>query len=261
MNEFENLHVEFSEGVAVATFNRPEVMNALNQRTLEELDALLQKLEGDDGVGILILTGAGGKAFVAGADIREFSRLDALSARGLALRGQRLFTRLEEFSRPVVAAVNGFCLGGGCELALACHIRIASENAKFGQPEVKLGIIPGYGGTQRLTRLVGKGKALELILTGEMIAASEAKEIGLVNHVVAAENLLPFCRELAGKMLKNGPLALRYAIQAVNGGAEMSLHQGLDYEATLFGLSAASEDMKEGTRAFLEKRKPEFQGK
>jgi enoyl-CoA hydratase len=211
-------------------------------------------------VRVAIITGEGEKAFVAGADINEFNALSSIEAQDLALRGQALFNLIETCGKPVIAAVNGFALGGGCELALACTIRIASENARFGQPETKLGLIPGYGGTQRLPRLIGKGRALQIILTGEMVRADEAYRIGLVNEVLPSAELLPHAEALAHKIIANAPIATRYSLEAVNKGVHMSLDQGLAYEAALFGLCFATSDKNEGTRAFLEKRAPQFKG-
>jgi enoyl-CoA hydratase len=228
---------------------------------LIELRTALEHCREDEDVKILIVTGSGEKAFVAGADIKELMELDPMEAKETSRFGQAVFDLVERFPKPVIAAINGFCLGGGCELALACHIRIASENAKLGQPEVKLGLIPGYGGTQRLPRMVGKGQALELILTGEMITAQRALEMGLVNHVVSSDVLIDTCKDLAGKIRANGPLAVQYAIEAVNTGLEMPLLSGLALESNLFGLCGATEDMKEGTGAFVEKRHPDFKGK
>lgn len=261
MPSFDHLQVAVKDRIAWLTINRPKVLNALSRKTLEELRQALALLQEDEGTGALVLTGAGSKAFVAGADIREFSGLDSLAGREFARQGQALFTQIETFPKPVIAAINGFCLGGGCELALACHLRIASETATFGQPEVKLGIIPGYGGTQRLPRLIGKGRALEMILSGERIGAEEALRIGLVNRVVGAQELLGACEELAGRILANAPLAVRYSISAVQAGLEMPLESGLELEATLFGLSLATRDAREGVAAFAEKRKAEFKGK
>lgn len=258
---FDNLLYQVEEGIGLLTVNRPDKLNALNRATLKELAAVLQSAETDGQVGALILTGAGEKAFVAGADIGEIQALDAQSGRNFALFGQNLFRVLETFPKPVIAAVNGFALGGGCELAMACHLRVASENARFGQPEVNLGIIPGYGGTQRLPRLVGRGPALELLLTGEMIPAQRAFELGLVNAVVPAGQAVAKARELALKVLAKGPLAVRACIEAVSAGLDMPLEEGTYLEATLFGLLCASEDMKEGTGAFLTKRKAAFQGR
>ena len=261
MNDFEKLKIEAQDQVAVVTIDQPEVLNSLNETTLEELERAFSERLHEEDVGAIIVTGAGEKAFVAGADIKELARLDPLGARLKSSRGHRLMEQIESFPKPVIAAINGFCLGGGCELALACHLRLASENAQIGLPEVKLGLIPGYGGTQRLPRLVGKGRAMEMILSGESISAGKPLEIGLVNEVVAAEELIPRSRELAGKLLQNGPLAVRYSIEAMNDGLEMPLREATRLEATFFGLSCATEDMHEGTRAFLEKRKPKFQGK
>ncbi len=260
MAEYKNLKLELADGVAVVTLNRPQALNALNAETLDELDAVFGELSRRSDARAVVLTGEGEKAFVAGADIKELAAVQGVGARGLAARGQAIFDRIESFPKPVIAAVNGFCLGGGCELAMACHIRIASENARFGQPEVKLGLIPGYGGTQRLPRLVGRGAALELILTGDMIDAAEALRIGLVNRVTAPADLLPECRKLAARILKNAPLAVGLALEAVNRGAGCAMGEALSLEAALFGLSCATEDMKEGTRAFLEKRPARFAG-
>ena len=261
MSQYENVTVEREEGIGQITVNRPDALNALNHVTLIELREALEELRVDPGVKALVLTGAGSKAFVAGADIKELMDLDPMGAKDVSRLGQEIFNEVETYPKPVIAAVNGFCLGGGCELALACHMRIASENARLGQPEVKLGLIPGYGGTQRLPRLIGKGRALEILLSGEMITAQVALEIGLVNRVVPAEELLSTCRALAAKITENGPLAVQYCIEAVNAGLEMPLNEGLALESTYFGLASATEDMKEGTLAFVEKRKPLFKGK
>jgi len=259
--EFRYLKIEIEDRIALVTLNQPEVLNALNQATMEELEeAFLERLKQDD-VGAVILTGAGEKAFVAGGDIKELAALDPLEARLKSRQGHRLLELIEGFSKPVMAAINGFCLGGGCELALACHIRIAAESAQIGLPEVKLGLIPGYGGTQRLSRLVGKGKAMEMILSGESIGAQEAERVGLVNGVVSREDLIPRCRELAARILTNGPLAVRYCMEAINSGLDMPLPEATRLEASLFSLCFATEDMKEGTRAFIEKRKPKFKGR
>ncbi len=261
MAEFKNLKIEIEDRIALLTLNHPEVLNALNQSTMEELEEVFHKRLAQDDVGAVIVTGAGDKAFAAGADIKELAALDPLEARVTSRQGHRILEVIEGFSRPVIAAINGFCLGGGCELALACHIRIAAESAQIGLPEVKLGLIPGYGGTQRLPRLVGKGKAMEMVLSGESVGAQEAQRIGLVNQVVSLEDLIPRCRELATRILANGPLAVRYCIEAINSGLDMPLQEGTRLEASLFGLCCATEDMKEGTRAFLEKKKPQFKGK
>jgi enoyl-CoA hydratase len=256
-----NVLYEVKDRIAVVTVNRPDKLNALNRRTLEELSKAFAAAAADGAVGAVILTGAGEKAFVAGADIGEIAGLDSQSGREFALFGQGVFRTIETFPKPVIAAVNGFALGGGCELAMACHIRLASENASFGQPEVNLGVIPGYGGTQRLARLVGRGLALELLLTGDRIAAPRAAQIGLVNAVVPSAELLGKAGEMARKMLAKAPLALRHCLEAVNTGLDMPLEEGCYLEATLFGLCCASEDMKEGTDAFLQKRKPDFKGR
>jgi enoyl-CoA hydratase len=257
---FEHLLVETDGPVATVTINRPKVLNALNAATLRELDAAMRGLRADDAVRAVVLTGAGGKAFVAGADVTELASLDPAGARAHAELGQGVFDLIEHLGKPVIAAVNGFALGGGCELAMACSIRLASDAAKFGQPEVTLGLIPGFAGTQRLPRLVGKGRALELILRGDMIDAGEAYRIGLVNRVVPAAALLEEARSLARAIAVNAPVAVRYAIEAVNRGLESSFAEGSILEASLFGLSFATGDMREGTRAFVEKRKPEFKG-
>jgi len=258
---YENLLVETRDGVAIVTVNRPEKRNALNDRTIGELEAAFAALAADPDVRGVILTGAGERAFVAGADIAELAAQSPVDGRERGRRGQRVLDRIERLGKPVVAAINGFALGGGCELAMACHLRVASENAKLGTPEVTLGIICGYGGTQRLPRLVGRGRALELLLTGEMVDAQEAYRIGLVNKVVPRETLLAAADALLRKVLANGPLALRFTLEAVSSGLEMPLAEAQLLEATLFGLACTSEDMKEGTQAFLEKRAPKFQGK
>ena len=258
---FENLLVDVSERIATVTFNRPKVLNALNARTIEELDECVRGLEQDSEVGAVIFTGAGEKAFVAGADINELARYSPQQAQECALRGQAVFGRIERMGKPSIAAINGYALGGGCELSIACSMRIASRNARIGQPEVKIGIIPGYGGSQRLPRLIGKGMALEMILTGEPLGAEDALRWGLVNQVVAPEELLPAARTLAKKILSNAPLAIRYSLDAVNQGAEQPLDQALYLESSLFGMVFATEDMREGTEAFLEKRPPRFKGR
>ncbi len=261
MPEFRNLKIEIEDRIALVTIDQPEVLNALNQTTMEELEeAFLKRLTEDD-VGAVILTGAGEKAFVAGADIKELVQLGPLEARLMSRQGHGLLEAIENFLKPVIAAINGFCLGGGCELALACHIRIAAESAQIGLPEVKLGLIPGYSGTQRLPRLVGKGRAIEMVLSGESIGAQEAERIGLVNRVVSREDLIPRCRKLAAAILANGPLAVRYSLEAINSGLDMPLQEATRLEASLFGLCCATEDMKEGTQAFIGKRKPQFKGK
>jgi enoyl-CoA hydratase len=258
---YDNLLFEVNEQIARITFNRPNVLNALNRKTMDELGACLKTVRADDAIRVLILTGAGEKAFIAGADINELSQQTPVLGREYTLYGQEIIHRLETLGKPVIAAINGFALGGGCEVALACTLRIASRNAKLGQPEVKLGIIPGYGGTQRLARLCGKGVAHELILTGEMITAEEALRIGLVNRVVESGELLATAEAIANKIIANAPLAVTYAMEAVERGMEMPQEEGLYLEATLFGLACATQDMREGTRAFLEKRPPKFEGR
>jgi enoyl-CoA hydratase len=258
---YENLLIEKKDAVAVVTVNRPKKLNALNARTLDELDDAFSSLASDGQVKGVVITGAGEKAFVAGADIEELSGLDSEAARAASERGQRVFGRIEWLGKPVVAAVNGFALGGGCELALACHVRVASENASFGTPEVKLGLMCGYGGTQRLPRLIGPGRALEMLLTGERVKADEALRMGLVNKVVPLESLLPEAQTLLRCMVANAPLGLKATLEAVHGGLDRPLAEALEGEATLFGELSASADAAEGTRAFLEKRAPRFEGK
>jgi enoyl-CoA hydratase len=257
---YQNLKLAAREGVATVTIHRPEKRNALDVETLRELEGAFAELDRDSAVRGVIITGSGDKAFVAGADIGELTAQTPASARELARSGQRVFDGIERLSKPVVAAINGFALGGGCELALSCHVRVASETAKLGTPEVKLGLMCGYGGTQRLPRLVGRGRALELLLTGEAIDAAEALRIGLVNRVVPAEALLAEAEALLRRMIVNAPVSLRYTIEAVATGLDLPLSQGLEHEATLFGLISTTSDMKEGTTAFLEKRPPRFQG-
>ena len=257
---YETITLAVTDRIATITVNRPDKLNALNDATMAELGRAVEEVRGDSAVAGVIVTGAG-RAFVAGADISELRAKSATDAYALARRGQEVFRRIETSPKPVIAAVNGFALGGGCELAMACHIRLASESAKFGQPEVKLGVIPGYGGTQRLTRLVGRGRALQLLLTGEMIDAAEAYRIGLVNRVVpAGETVVDAARALLAQMLANGPLALAHCIEAVNRGADISMEEALALEAAAFGLLVSTSDMKEGTSAFLEKRPPVFRG-
>lgn len=261
MGEYKNLKIEKEENMGWIIINRPDKLNALNQETVNELHQAFLSFQQDSEVKVVLLTGSGEKAFVAGADIKELSGLDLSSGKKYVMEGQRLMNLIENFNKPVITVVNGYALGGGTEIALACHMRIASVNAKMGQPEVKLGLIPGFGGTQRLSRLVGKGMAMEMILSGKTIDAQEAYRIGLVNQVVAQEELIPTCKKLAQKMAANGPKAVEYSIQAINNGLEKPLNDGLLLEAQLFGEICATEDSKEGTKAFLEKRKPEFQGK
>jgi enoyl-CoA hydratase len=260
-DDLKNLRVEIRDAVLHITIDRPKVLNALNAETLDEIERVFAAARQDDSVRGVIVTGGGEKAFVAGADIGELAKNDALSAKAMSERGQQVFRSIELFPKPVIAAVNGFALGGGCELALACHIRIASEKAQLGLPEVSLGVIPGYGGTQRLARLAGKGKALEMILTGDRITAAEAEKAGLVNRVVAPEDLIPAAETMMRTIVSRGPLAVRAAIEAVNGGVEMTLAGGESLEATLFAVVCSSEDMREGTQAFLEKRPASFKGK
>jgi enoyl-CoA hydratase len=258
---YSTLLLSVHDGVATVTVNRPDKLNALNATVIGELGAAAESLAADPAVRGVILTGAGPKAFVAGADISELTGQGPAQARARSLRGQAAFRRFEAMRKPVIAAVNGFCLGGGCELAMACHIRLASESARFGQPEVKLGLGPGYGGTVRLPRLVGRGRALELLLTGAMIDAQEAWRIGLVNRVVPAEQLLPEAEQLVRTILAQGPLAVAAVLEAVDAGLETGQAEALLLEAEHFGLLSASEDMREGTAAFLERRSPNFQGR
>lgn len=258
---YENLLYEKRDRIGFITFNRPKVLNALNRKTLEELNDVLIAARDDDELSVLILTGAGDKAFVAGADIGELAVQTPVSGKEIAAFGQSVFHRLETLGKPSIAAINGFALGGGCELALACTIRLAARTAKLGQPEVKLGIITGYGGSQRLVRLCGKGVAHELCLTGEIISAEEALRIGLVNHVYEPAELLPAAEALANKIVANAPLSVKYTMELIERGAEMPLEEGQYLETTLFGLCTATEDMREGTRAFLEKRPAQFRGK
>ncbi len=258
---YENLIVETKDRIARVTVNRPKVLNALNEKTVRELHAAFASFREDPGVGVVILTGAGEKAFVAGADINELAAMSALGGEASSRLGQEVLATVENLGKPVIAAVNGFALGGGCELALACHMRFASETAKLGLPEVGLGIIPGYGGTQRLPRLIGLGRALELICTARMIDATEAHRLGLVNAVLPAADLLAHCERVAGEILARGPIAVRLAMNAAIRGVETDMGHGLEIEAVAFGLASATEDMREGLKAFLEKRKPAFRGK
>ena len=257
---YENLILDVKDGIARVTVNRPKVLNALNEKTVREIHAVFSSLRDNPDVGVVILTGSGEKAFVAGADINELAVMTPLQGEASSKLGQLAFREIELLGRPVIAAINGFALGGGCELALACHIRFASESAKLGLPEVGLGIMPGYGGTQRLPRIVGLGVALELITTARMIDAQEALRIGLVNRVLPPADLLPHCEKVAGEILSRGALAIRYAMDAAIRGLETDLTQGLEREAGHFGLLAATKDMHEGLKAFLEKRKPTFTG-
>ncbi len=261
VSTLENLLFEKKSSIAYVTINRPKVLNALNMATMEELRRVFHAIKDDAEIRVVIFTGAGEKAFIAGADINELARHNAVEGKAYTHKGQSVLNLIENLGKPVIACINGFALGGGCEIALACTMRLASENAKLGQPEVKLGIIPGYGGTQRLPRLVGKGHAMQLVLAGEMISAQEAHRIGLVNEVVAAAELIPRAEAIAHKIIANAPLAVQYAMEAVNKGMEMTLQEGLYLEATLFGVCCATEDKTEGTKAFLEKRAANFKGK
>ena len=256
----ENVLIEKRGRIAIVTVNRPDKLNALNIATRNDILAAFEQLERDDEIRVVVITGAGEKAFIAGADINEFAGMTAIKQRTL-MKGRRAFDSVEDFPKPVIAMINGFALGGGCELALSCDIRIASSKAKLGQPEIKLGIIPGGGGTQRLTRLIGEGKAMELILTGDMISAEEARQLGLVNHVFAPEELESKTMELANKLADMSPVALAMAKAAVKNAARLDLRAGLEAEVDLFALCFSSEDKEEGVRAFIEKRKPEFKGK
>jgi len=258
---YSNILFEKKDAIASVTVNRPKVLNALNRQTVEELrDAFLDARD-DEAVRAIILTGAGEKSFVAGADIGELAQQTPVNGKEFSLYGQSVFHLLETMGKPSICAINGFALGGGCELALSCTIRIASKTAKLGQPEVKLGILPGYGGSQRMSRLCGKGMAHELCLTGEMITAEEALRIGLVNHIYEPAELLPAAEALAKKIIANAPIAVKYTMEAIERGFEMPQEEGLFLEATLFGLACATEDMREGTKAFLEKRPAQFKGK
>ncbi len=252
---------ELSDRILVVTIDRPEKLNALNREVIDGLEAALDRARSDVEVSAVVITGAGPKAFVAGADIAELATMTPVTGRRHALRGQAVFARLENLGKPVIAAINGFALGGGCELALACTLRVAAENAKLGQPEVKLGILPGYGGSQRLARIVGEGRAMEICLTGEPITAAEAFRIGLVNRVVPPGEALAAAREIAGKIVANAPLAVAFTMDAIHHGLDLPLEDGLELEATLFGVCASTADMREGMSAFLEKRPPRFEGR
>lgn len=258
---YQTLLFESKSGIAYVTINRPDKLNALNAQAKQELLQVVEQIKHDQDIHAVILTGVGEKSFVAGTDIGELTELNADTGKLFAMGGQEVFDRIENLGKPVIAAVNGYALGGGCELALACHIRIASENAKFGQPEVNLGIIPGYGGTQRLARLIGKGRAMEMILTGDQIDAQEALRVGLVNKVVPLSELMKTAEAIAQKIVSKGQVAVRLALKAVNMTDETNLTDGLALEASLFGVCCGSEDFKEGTKAFLEKRKPVFKNK
>jgi len=257
----ENVLYEKKDGIAYVTLNRPKVLNALNQRTWQDLRAAFEDARDDATVRGVILTGAGDKAFIAGADISEIAHITAVDAERSSRYGQDVLTLVENLGKPVIAAINGFALGGGCETAMACTIRVASEHARFGQPEVSLGIIPGGGGTQRLPRLVGKGRALQIILSGAMITAQEAYRIGLVDEVVPATDLIPRAEAILKQIFANAPVAIRFSLEAVNRGLETSQAEGMALEASLFGLCAGTEDKDEGTQAFLQKRAAKFQGR
>ena len=260
MSELSLVHVSREDRIATVTIQRPEKLNALNPQVIDELGKAFRELRSDDEVRVVILTGAGDKAFVAGADIGVLAEMNPLSGVEVSRQGQVVFREIETFPRPVIAAVGGYALGGGCELALACHLRIASENARFGLPEVGLGIIPGYGGTIRLARLVGLGKALELTLTGGQVGAEEAERLGLVNAVVPREALMERAREMAGRIARNGPVAIQMALESIYHALDSTTAEALTHESSLFGLLASTDDMKEGMGAFLEKRKPTFRG-
>jgi enoyl-CoA hydratase len=257
---YEFLSLEQEGAVAVVTINRPAVLNALSEAVLREIQRAFDALADDDGVRAIVLTGAGEKAFVAGADIKELAAQTPVSGRETARRGQRLFTRIEQLGKPVIAAINGFALGGGCELALACTFRFAADTAKIGLPEITLGLLPGYGGSVRLPRLIGKARAMEMILTGKPVTADEAFRVGLVNRVVPAASLVADAKAFAADLAAKAPIALRYAMQSIERGLEMPFDEALELEATLFGLVASTADMREGTTAFLEKRKAVFKG-
>lgn len=258
---FEFILLDKREKTAQITINRPEVLNALNSKTMDEVHAALVSIREDAEIAGVIVTGAGEKSFVAGADIKELAEKDAVGARDFSAATQRILSYIDDFPKPIIAAVNGFCLGGGCELAMACHMRVASEKARFGQPEVNLGIMCGNGGTQRLPRLVGKGRALELILTGNMIDAQEAYRIGLVNKVTSPEELIAAADEILSAIYSKGPVAVKLSIEAVHHGLNMTVEEGLQLESNLFGLCFSTEDKAEGTQAFIEKRKPAFKGR
>jgi len=258
---YKNILLEIKNNTAVLTINRPDKLNALNSGTMDELEKAFIELETNEEVRTVVLTGSGEKAFVAGADISEINKLDMINGKEFAERGQRIFNLIENFNKPVIAAVNGFALGGGCELALSCHIRIASENAKFGQPEVNLGIIPGYGGTQRLTRLINSGRAMEYILTGDLIDANEALRIGLISKVYPQIELLNKAIEMANKIGLKAGHAVTEAIKAIKIADQVSAREGQIYEASLFAICCGTEDFKEGTSAFLEKRKANFKNR
>jgi enoyl-CoA hydratase len=259
--DLENLRYELRPPIAVVTLDRPKVLNALNLQSMAELEWVFLDIQQNSNVRVVLITGAGDKSFVAGADIRELASLSAQEGERVATRGQRIFSLIENCGKPVIACINGFALGGGCELALACTLRIAATNARLGQPEVRIGIIPGYGGTQRLPRLIGKGAALKLILTGEAISADEAFRLGLVDEIVVPDQLLARAEQIAQTIAGMAPLAVRDSIRAVNSGYDLPLASGLELEASLFGLACSTGDKEEGTKAFLEKRAPQWNGK
>ncbi len=258
---YQSILFSVEDSIALITVNRPKMLNALTASTIREIGDAISVAMNDEAVKGVLLTGAGEKAFVAGADIKEINELNMYEGRQLSREGQRIFSAIELAPKPVIAVINGFALGGGLELAMACHFRLASENAKFGQPEVNLGLLPGYGGTQRLPRLIGRGRAMELLLTGDMIDARRAYEIGLVNKVLPAGQLMDEARKMLHKINARGPLAVQYCIEAVHHGLNSSLETGLEIEANYFGMAFASDDMREGTTAFIEKRKAHFKGK
>ncbi|UCH64690.1 MAG: enoyl-CoA hydratase/isomerase family protein [Ignavibacterium sp.] len=258
---YKTLLLEIEDNIATVTINRPEKMNALNAQVMADLDTVFDDLKNNEQVYVIIITGSGEKAFVAGADIKELSNLDMNKAKEFSENGQAVLNKIENFEKPVIAAVNGFALGGGCELALACHIRVVSETTKFGQPEVNLGIIPGYGGTQRLTRLINSGRAMEYALTADMIDANEAYRIGLANKVYSQSELMEEAKNMAKKISSKGQQAIRLAINAIKNVDQLTLSEGQNLEASLFALCCGTEDFKEGTSAFLEKRKPSFKNK
>jgi enoyl-CoA hydratase len=258
---FQNILFEIKNKIAYVTLNRPDKLNALNGKTMQELHAALSSVRDDLNVVGVILTGAGEKAFAAGADINELAQQTPVGAKEFSKQSQDMLRFIEQFPKPIIAAINGFCLGGGCELAMACHMRIASEKAKFGQPEVNLGIICGNGGSQRLPRLVGKGRAIELLVTGNMIDGAEAYRLGLANKVVPPDQLIKACEEILEIVAKKAPIAVKLTLEAVTHGMEMTLEEGVQLESNLFGMCFSTEDMKEGTRAFIEKRPANFQGK
>ena len=260
-SSFENLLIDRDGAVALVTVNRPKVLNALNMQTLDELRRAVLDLKRDDAIRAVVLTGAGEKSFVAGADINELATQTPTTGREHAMSGQHIFDLIEHMGKPVIAAINGFALGGGCELAMACTIRLAADTARLGQPEINLGIIPGYGGTQRLARIVGRGRALEMLLTGDMLTAQEAHRFGLVNRVFQAADLMAEARKLAATLAAKAPIAVRYILEAVHRGLDMPFAEAQNFEATLFGLVASTDDMREGTKAFLEKRKADFKGR